>query len=204
MSAVKRVLVVLGHGRATSLCHHLTGVAREALGERGAEHRSHDLLADGFDPCLRLAPGERQALPPKPGDDPLVHRYCEDVRWADAYIVVHPVWWFAPPAILKGWVDRVLVDGVALHQPQAGPPVGTLSGRRALVVQTFPAPRAVDTLLMRNLAEAFWKRAVFGPVGIRHVKRVALYGVEDLTADQLAAQERRLRRAVAALLRSGG
>lgn len=171
-----------------------------AAEERGAEVRVHDLLADGFDPMLRLAPEERYATLPAGEVDPLVYRYGEDVRWAQAYVVVHPVWWFAPPAILKGWVDRVLVDGVAIHQPAAGPPEGLLDGRRALVVQTFNAPRAVDTLFMRNLSEVFWRRAVFGSIGVRQVKRVAFYGVEGISDVALATCERRLRRAVGALL----
>lgn len=201
MTAPRRALAVLGHGRAASLGHHLLAVVRDELAARGAETRVHDLLADGFDPCLRLGPEERYATPPAEADDPLVHRYCADVRWADTYVVLHPVWWFAPPAILKGWVDRVLVDSVGVRQPIAGAPEGLLGGRRALVVQTFNAPRAVDTLLMRGLAEAFWRRAVFASVGISHVKRVALHGVEGLTAEALAGHERRLRRAVGALVK---
>jgi putative NADPH-quinone reductase len=199
MKPARRVLIVLGHGRSESLCHHLTAVARATLEERGVEVRLHDLLADGFDPLLRLAPEERHATPPAAADDPLVHRYCEDVRWAEGLVVVHPVWWFAPPAILKGWIDRVFVHGVAVNQPEQGPPEGILQGRRALVVQTFNAPRAVDTLFMRNLSEAFWKRAVFTSVGVRDVKRLAFYGVEGISADDLATAERRLRRAVLAL-----
>lgn len=200
MDPLKRVLVVLGHGRAASLCHHLADVACGAAIERGAEVRVQDLLADGFDPLLRLRPEERHATLPGPDADALTHRYGEDVRWAQAFVVVHPVWWFAPPAILKGWVDRVLVDGVAVRQPAAGPPEGILEGRRALVVQTFNAPRAVDTLLMRGLAEAFWKRAVFASVGVRHVQRVALYGVEGIAAGELASAERRVRRAMTRML----
>ena len=200
MSSERRVLVVLGHGRTESLGHHLLGVVLESMRRAGAEHRLHDLLSDGFDPVLRLAPGARQALPPSAASDPLGQRYCEDVRWADRLIVIHPVWWFAPPAILKGWIDRILVHSVAVNQPGSGPPEGILQRYRALVVQTFNAPRAVDTLLMRNLSEAFWRRAVFASVGIRHSKRLALYGVEGLAPAELAAHERRLDRSVQALL----
>ena len=200
MKPARRVLIVLGHGRTQSLCHHLLEVAREALSQRGAEVRVHDLLADGFDPCLRLARGERFATAPSAEADQLVERYCEDVRWAEAFLIVHPVWWFAPPAILKGWIDRVFVHTVAIHQPPQGPPEGILQSRRALVVQTFNAPKAVDTLWMRNLSAAFWKRAVFASVGVQEVERLAFYGVEGISPKELSACEKRLRRAVAALV----
>ncbi|MEW6071234.1 MAG: NAD(P)H-dependent oxidoreductase [Planctomycetota bacterium] len=195
-----RVLLVLGSARRTGLGHHLAGVVREELARRGAEVRVHDLLADGFDPRLRLAEGERFARPPSPAEDPLAARYCEDVRWAEVYVLVHPVYWFAPPAILKGWIDRIFVHSVAVRQSEEGPPEGILTGRRALVVQTFGAAKIVDTIVFRSLAWAFWKRAVFFAVGIQDCDRVALYGVDGIAGKELAAGERRLRAAVERLL----
>ncbi|MDA1264573.1 MAG: NAD(P)H-dependent oxidoreductase [Planctomycetota bacterium] len=109
------------------------------------------------------------------------------------------VWWFAPPAILKGWVDRVLVDGVALRHDHE-PPSPLLSGRTALLVQTFHAPRVVDRLLMRRLSYRFWRDAVFGSVGVRKVTPLALYEAKDLAPRRLARFERRLGRALADLV----
>jgi len=196
------VLVVLGHGRSSSLCHHLLDVVQTTLADHDVVYRTHDLLADGFDPCLRLSAEERHATACSVQEDALVHRYQQDVIWATAYVIVHPVWWFAPPAILKGWVDRVLVDGVAVQNPEAGPPQPLLGGRRALVVQTFNAARTVDKVLFRGLAEAFWKRAVYLPVGIRDHKRFAVYSSEALTPGKLKAHCARLGRAVETLIRA--
>ena len=193
---------MLGHGRGESLCHHLAGVAHDQLERLGAELREHDLLGDGFDPVLRLRPDQGHAEEVSPREDPLVARYQEDVRWADAYLLVHPVWWFAPPALLKGWVDRVLADGVALDHSNE-PPKGTLTGRRALVVNTFKAPRAVDRLLMRRISSRFWTNAVFFSVGIRDVTPLALHEVGDLSERRLQRFEQRLRRAATRLVENG-
>ena len=194
----KRVLLVLGHGRQSSLCQHLAQVAREQLAQLGAEVREHDLLADGFDPVLRLDPGQRHAVRVSPAEDPLVARYQDDVVWADAYLIVHPVWWFAPPALLKGWVDRVLADGVALTHA-CEPPKGSLDGRKALVIQTFNAPRFVDRTLMRRVGTRFWTHAVFFSVGVRAVT-LGLYETGDLSKRRLARFERRLRRLITSKL----
>ena len=43
---------------------------------------------------------------------------CEDLLWCDALIFVYPTWWYGLPAILKGWLDRVLLPGVAFTMPQ--------------------------------------------------------------------------------------
>ncbi|MBI4604933.1 MAG: NAD(P)H-dependent oxidoreductase [Planctomycetes bacterium] len=193
-----RALLVLGHGREDSLCHALFRAAHEALEAAGAEVRSHDLFADGFDPVLRLPPGARHALPEHSG--PLARRYQEDVRWMDALVVVHPVWWFGPPAILKGWVDQVLVHSVAIEQTPEGPPKPLLGGRRALVVQTFNAARIVDRILMRGMAEGFWRRAVFLSTGIALAGSVALYGVEGISPEAVEAARRKVARAVRKML----
>jgi NAD(P)H dehydrogenase (quinone) len=189
----RRVLLVLGHGRPDSLCHRLMRAVRETLVDRGAEVRTQDLLADGFDPVLRLPRDVRHALPEH--TSPLARRYHEDVKWMDALVVVHPVWWFAPPAILKGWVDQVLVHGVAIEQQEEGNPRPLLRGRRALVIQTYNASRSVDRLVMRGLSESFWRRAVFLSVGILRVRRIAFYGVDTLSPRRLATLESRVRKA---------
>ncbi|MDP6539821.1 MAG: NAD(P)H-dependent oxidoreductase [Planctomycetota bacterium] len=195
-----RVLVVHGAGRERGLSARLVEEVVGELERRGAEHRLHDLLADGFDPVLRLQPDQRHAPPCTPEQDPLVHRYQLEVRWAEILVLVHPVWWFAPPAIMKGWVDRVLVEDVALAHRVGGSPLPLLAGRRALLVQTFNTRRSIDRWMFRGVSEAFWRRAALGSCGVRLVGRVALYGVEGLSGERLEAECARLRAAVAGLV----
>lgn len=54
------------------------------------------------------------------------------VSWADTIIVIHPIWWWGAPAILKGWVDRVFSHGFAYTYGPKGPE-GLLAGKKALV-----------------------------------------------------------------------
>ncbi len=162
--------------------------------------RVHDLVPDGFDPVLRLADGQPHALPVSPAEDPLCARYQDDVRWATDLAVVHPVWWFAPPAILKGWIDRVLVEDVALRQQSYGPPRGLLAGRRLLVAQTFQTNRALARVAFGGVAGSFWRRVVGLPTGMERVTVLPLFGVQALDAARLARHERRLERAARALV----
>jgi NAD(P)H dehydrogenase (quinone) len=115
----------------------------------------------------------------------------------EGLVVIHPVWWFGPPAILKGWVDQVLVDRVAIRQQDEGSPKPLLKGRRALLVQTYNAARSVDRLVMRKMSEQFWRRAVFLSVGILRTRRLAFYGVDGISqerADALGAKAARTSR----------
>lgn len=199
-----RVLVLLGAGRRGGLGRHLFEFIQKELDAVGVSWRRQDLLSDGFDPVLRLADDEPHARACQPAEDPLAARYQEDARWADVLVIVHPVWWFAPPAILKGWVDRILVDGVALEQRPGSPPRGLFSGKRLLVVQTFNSGRAIDRLAFLGISAFFWKRVVGASIGIEKVARLALYGVEKLEAARLRRFEERLRRSLAALTSSAG
>ncbi len=194
MSA-KRVLIVHGNGKQSGLCRHLVERTIARIEERGDEWRMHDLLADGFDPVLRMREDQATAVAATAEEDPLLHRYQQDILWADCFVIVQPVWWFGPPAILKGWVDRVLVDGIALTHATE-PPEGLLGGKSALLVQTFKAPQIVDRLLMRRISANFWSKVVFFSIGISEVSALALYDVRELPQKRLDRFLRKLQRSL--------
>ena len=119
------VSVILAHPDPRSLNHAIAGAAVASLRSSGHQVFFHDLYAEGFDPIL---PGEEigryAALPPE------IALHCREIGWAEGIIIVHPNWWGQPPAILKGWVDRVLRPGVAYRfldgDDGDGVPVGLL------------------------------------------------------------------------------
>lgn len=114
-----RVLIVYAHPNPDSFNAAVLGVVSDRIRAAGAELRVIDLCAAGFDPVLN-----RQALAAYA--DTSVNRqglesHCADIAWCDTLIFVYPTWWYGLPAILKGWLDRVLVPGVAFELPeQAG------------------------------------------------------------------------------------
>jgi len=173
----------------------------DALAGLAVETRLHDLLADGFDPVLRLRVDQPSAEALDPKADPLVAGYQADVRWASHMVIIHPVWWFAPPAILKGWVDRVLAGGVALDHGTE-PPRGLLGGRRALVLQTFKASSSVDRWVMGGISGKFWKRAVFPSVGIQSSTVLNLHAAQKPWGARLETFERRVRKELTHLVAS--
>jgi putative NADPH-quinone reductase len=111
-SAASRALLVVAHPRPDSLTGQVAERARQRLEAAGHRVDLLDLYAEGFDP--RLTPEDE----PEWGNrdkaysaEVLAHMQRIDV--ADAIVVVFPVWWYAPPAILKGWIDRVWNYGFA-------------------------------------------------------------------------------------------
>ena len=109
-----RALVVYAHPSPDSLTHALYEAARTALAAAGHEVVGLDLYAEELVPAMSEA--ERRAYhSDQPILDPMVARHAALVRWADALIFVYPTWWMGLPAILKGWLERVFVPGVAFH-----------------------------------------------------------------------------------------
>src|SRR3990172_6629606 len=129
------VLVVLAHPNQASFNHAIARTCCEALTANGHTVVFHDLCKEGFDPLLPHAEFTRDAVL---GDD--VARHCDELSKADGIVVVHPNWWGQPPAILKGWVDRVIRPGVAYELAEGdkgeGVPRGLLRARTALIFNT--------------------------------------------------------------------
>ncbi|MCP4403656.1 MAG: NAD(P)H-dependent oxidoreductase, partial [bacterium] len=130
------VLVVLAHPNQDSFNHAITSNAIAKLRENGHNIIFHDLYAEEFDPMLPTS-----ELPEGAPITSQVEAHCKELASADGIIIVHPNWWGQPPAIMKGWVDRVFRPGVA-YQPVEGEAVayGLLKAKWALVFNTSDTP----------------------------------------------------------------
>lgn len=137
-------LIVLAHPEPASYTAALARCAAETLAADGWDVVLDDLAAEGFradagwhdvleapsGPLQVMAAQERAAA--GDGFAPDVAREIGRLRSCDLLITVFPLWWFGPPALLKGWFDRVLANGVAYSErPYAE---GPLQGKRALAV----------------------------------------------------------------------
>lgn len=169
-----KLLVVVAHPSPDSLNAALAAVAVKTAAELAAEVAVHDLYADGFDPRLRA----EELTAPVFGDE-LSARYAADLLAADALVVVHPLWFFQAPAILKGWVDRVIREDVAFALGSDGAVSGLLTLRRALIVTTGNTSRATELGPLGDPVTRFWRDVVLRPAGVEEVERLAFTPVRD-------------------------
>jgi NAD(P)H dehydrogenase (quinone) len=110
-----RALVVYCHPRTESFTAAVRDVVIGRLEAAGIETRLLDLYASGFDPCLS---GEDHAgYQDAPQNRAKVAAHCDDIEWCDTLLFVYPTWWYGLPAMLKGWLDRVLLPEVAFRMP---------------------------------------------------------------------------------------
>jgi NAD(P)H dehydrogenase (quinone) len=131
-----RHAVILAHPRRASFCGAVARTSARTLKSLGHGVVTRDLYGAGFDPCLRA--GE---LPTTRGHAPGEDVVAERARLArcDSFIFVYPFWFNAPPAILKGYVDRVFSLGFG-YRPAVGGTAGLLQGRSLTSVSTSGAP----------------------------------------------------------------
>ena len=160
----QNMLVVFSHPIRESFVGACLDRTVGALSASGHSVRVVDLYADDFQPALSLI--ERQTYKDPIETKPEIVGYVNDLRWATGLVFVYPTWFGAQPAMLKGWFDRVWVDGVAYRLP-ATP--GLL----------IPGLRKIRSLtVVTTHGSGKFMNALQGEPG----KRVALRGLRSLCA----------------------
>jgi putative NADPH-quinone reductase len=164
------VSIILAHPNPGSCNHAIAAAAAEAAQAAGHAVTLHDLCQEQFPPVLPAAELQKNARL-----EPLVARHCEEIAVADGIIIVHPNWWGMPPAILKGWIDRVLRPEVAYRFVEGdkgeGVPVGLLRAGAAIVFNTANTPDMCEWEMFGDPLETTWGNCVFGLCGVRKVTR---------------------------------
>ena len=112
-----RVLMVYCHPVASSYNAAVRDRALVALRGGGRQVDVLYLYAEGFDPVLST--DERLSyLADTAANIARVPRHVELLRWAEGLVFVYPTWFYGPPAMLKGWLERTWLPGVAFTVPQ--------------------------------------------------------------------------------------
>jgi NAD(P)H dehydrogenase (quinone) len=140
--------IVLAHPEPQSFNAHLADLARRKLEDRGWAVTLSDLYAMGFDPCERAAhytgrhrperfdvQAEQRHASQQGTMPPEVSAEIGRLDRADLLILQYPMWWHLPPAILKGWFDRVLIYG-EVYTSQKRFEKGRYQGKRAMLSLT--------------------------------------------------------------------
>ncbi|MBW2073074.1 MAG: NAD(P)H-dependent oxidoreductase [Deltaproteobacteria bacterium] len=165
-----RVSVILAHPNKESFNHAIAAAAVETLKQNGHTVCFHDLYDEKFEPILPSEEIQDGALLP-----PEIEKHCTEISKADGIIVVHPNWWGQPPAILKGWVDRVLRPGVAYEFLEGdkgeGVPNGLLRAKAAIVFNTSNTESVREKNVFGDPLETIWKNCIFGLCGVNNFYR---------------------------------
>lgn len=173
------VLIVVAHPNISSFNHGIVSKCRDILIKNGHRTLVHDLYKDGFDPVLRYSELIGEII------DPVVSSYCEAVKISDGIIVVHPNWWGQPPAILKGWIDRVLRSQVAYKLEkgnEGGKPTPLLKAKTAIIFNTSDTDKEREHILFGDPLQTVWKNCILQYCGVIEFERKIFRVVADSDA----------------------
>jgi NAD(P)H dehydrogenase (quinone) len=169
------VLVIVAHPSIKSFNRAIAETAARKLRRNGHEVIFHDLYEEGFDPVL---PEEEIAQGVLLTQHIEIH--CAEAASVEGFVIVHPNWWGQPPAIMKGWVDRVFRPGVAYEflegDAGGGIPQGLLRADTAIVFNTSNTPEEREMNVFKDPLETLWKNCIFGPCGVKNFHRM-MFGV---------------------------
>jgi putative NADPH-quinone reductase len=136
-----------------------------------------------FDPVLR---GKGQAL------EPDLLRARQLIEGAEHLVWVLPDYWGAPPAVVRGFVDRVFLPGWAYRHEGRALPTGLLRGRSSRVIVTMDSPRFWYWLAHRGSIHAAMGTATLTYVGIAPVRHTTLYSVRKMSETTRETWQRRM------------
>lgn len=192
------VHLVLCHPLADSLNARLACAVEASVRSRNLPVDRLDLYASGFEPALTAA--ERGAyygaIAPQDSPADLQRRLAS----AEHLVLVFPTWWFAPPAMLKGWFERVWAPGIAFEQ---GTPIRPLLDnlKSILVVTTLGSPFWFDFAIARQPVRQTLRTGVFSACAPQaKFRMLSLYSAENVAPARLARFEARIEKAIAALV----
>jgi putative NADPH-quinone reductase len=181
------VLVVCAHPHEDSYNHALAAAVEQGFVRGGHQVTTLDLYALGFSAAMSTAE-HRAYHGGQPLLDPMAAEHAALVRRAETLVFVYPTWWSQPPAILRGWLERVLVPGVAFRFDAKGKVrPGLRHVRRIVGVSTYGAPWTYVKLL-HDGGRRMLTRALRMNCG-RHTTTtwMGLYSVDTLGEPERAA-----------------
>jgi putative NADPH-quinone reductase len=175
--------IILAHPYSGSFNHVIFETVIKTFQELDCITYIHDLYKEQFDPILT----ERE-LGTDTSDDPQVIKYTEELIASDYLVFIHPNWWGQPPAILKGYIDRVFRPPHAYGFPEndsgGGLPVAKLNGKFGIVFNTSNTDTERENAYFGDPLENIWKKCIFGFCGVTKYHRKMFRIVADSTEHQ--------------------
>jgi NAD(P)H dehydrogenase (quinone) len=175
-----RVLVVTAHPLQNSFHAVLHRSITESLRDAGHDIDLCDLYAENFDPVLDAGARERyfDAAVNRTGVEPYVDRLFK----AEALVLCFPVWCFGPPAILKGFMDRVLIPGVSFKLGPDGKMHPNLQHIKHLVAVTTYGRSRLDAWFIgdppRKIVKRYLRWFIAPDARVRYVPLYNLHRTE--------------------------
>ena len=162
---MKKVLIINGHPDKESFNYGLSEAYKKGAQKSKAEIKEIKIRELSFNPNLEFGYRKRTELEP----DLLAAQ--EKLKWADHIVWVYPVWWGSVPAIMKGFLDRVLLPGFAFQKRE-----GSVwwdkyfTGKSSRLICTMDQPTWYYRLIYISPSHNAMKKLTMNFIGVKSVK----------------------------------
>lgn len=182
-----RVVVVVAHPDPGSFNHAIASTATASLTRAGHAVTVLDLYAEEF--RTAMSHSERQAYhSDRPLVDPMAERHAGIVKRAEALVFVYPTWWSTVPAILKGWLERVMVPGVGfVFDENQHVRRGLTDVRRIVGISTYRSTRLSVKALHDNGRRTLMRALRLNTALLTRRTWLALYEIDNRSLAQRQA-----------------
>jgi putative NADPH-quinone reductase len=161
----KKILVINGHPDKESFNYALFEAYKNGVDKSGAELKEINIRDLEFNPNLQFGYRKRTEL------EPDLIRSQEKLKWADHIVWIYPVWWGSVPAIMKGFLDRVLLPGFAFKKRE-----GSVwwdkyfTGKTSRLICTMDQPTWYYRLIYNSPSHSAMKKLTMNFIGVNSVK----------------------------------
>jgi NAD(P)H dehydrogenase (quinone) len=171
---MSRVLIIFAHPNQQSYNSSILHKSIEGLSKRGHEIQIDDLYTQRFDPVMTEGELSQKRTP-----DSILQEQAK-VTWADILLFIFPVWWWSPPAILKGWLERVLCLNFAFrYDIKQNGYVGALQDRKAAIISTGSSDPSTYPVAWQTAAHMSFVGDILAVSGIPVVKQISLDSIHQ-------------------------
>ncbi|WP_440067366.1 NAD(P)H-dependent oxidoreductase [Tenacibaculum discolor] len=162
---MKKILIINGHPDKESFNYALSEAYKTGAKKSTAEVQEINIRELNFNPNLQFGYRKRTEL------EPDLLEAQEKLKWADHLVLVYPIWWGSVPAIMKGFLDRVLLPGFAFNKKE-----NSLwwdkcfTGKTARIICTLDQPAWYYKWIYRSPSHNAIKKLTLNYIGIKKVR----------------------------------
>ncbi|MBP1167940.1 MULTISPECIES: NAD(P)H-dependent oxidoreductase [unclassified Chryseobacterium] len=179
---MKKIAIINGHPNKDSFNFGLAEAYRLGAVETGAEVKEIVIRDLNFNPNLQFGYQKRMEL------EPDLMKAWEIIQWADHLVWVHPVWWGGFPALMKGFIDRLFLPGMAYkYRENSVWWDKLLKGKTAHIMTTLDQPGWYYRLFFGRPSVNQLKKSILEYCGVKPVK-LTYIGIIRNSKDEQRAQ----------------
>jgi len=180
-----KVAIVFNHPYEGSYCNAILESVKSGLQKANHEIDIIHLDKEGFNPVMTAQ--DLKAFRDKEPVDTKVIEYKNRLEHADHLVFIFPIWWELMPALMKGFIDKVIFPGVAYDYVNGSntrmkPLMTNIKG--VTVITTMNTPRVLYRLIFGNAVHKALMRGTFWKLGYKNRKWISYNMVKQVSDEK--------------------